>query len=264
MDNDARSSRPVVFITGASRPNSIGAAIARNQASLGWDVAFAFWDDYDAAMPWGAQEPSHDAFADELRELGARALPVAVDLSHPESPRLAVERVRAGLGPIQALVASHAHSVDSGLLDTSVEAFDTHFAVNTRGTWLLIKAFAEQFEQQSDPGVPATARIVALTSDHTAHNLPYGASKGALDRIVIAAAVELAHLGITANLVNPGPIDTGWMTPDLAQALAAETALGRLGRPQDTADLVAFLLSPSGGWINGQLLHSNGGFHLPV
>jgi len=269
MDNDARSSRPVVFITGASRPNSIGAAIARNQASLGWDVAFAFWDDYDASMPWGAQEHAHDAFADELRALGARALPVAVDLSHAESPRLAVERVRAGLGPIQALVASHAHSVDSGVLDTSVEAFDTHFAVNTRGTWLLIKAFAEQYTRPSAVssevgGGPAMGRIVALTSDHTAHNLPYGASKGALDRIVIAAAVELAHLGITANLVNPGPIDTGWMTPDLAEALAAETALGRLGRPQDTADLVAFLLSVSGGWVNGQLLHSNGGFHLPV
>ena len=164
------------------------------------------------------------------------------------------------LGPIQALVASHAYSVDSGLLDTSVEAFDRHFAVNTRGSWLLIRAFAEQFPAEA----AGLGRIVALTSDHTAHNLPYGASKGALDRIVIAAAVELAHLGITSNLINPGPIDTCWMTPDLAEALAAETALGRLGRPQDTADLVAFLLSVSGGWINGQLLHSNGGFHLPV
>ncbi|MGN7798204.1 SDR family oxidoreductase [Leifsonia sp. 22587] len=263
MDNDARSARPVVFVTGASRPESIGAAIARNQASLGWDVAFAFWDDYDAGMPWGARERAHEVLADELRALGAQALPVAVDLSHPESPARAVERVRAGLGPIQALVASHAHSVDSGLLDTSVEAFDQHFAVNTRGTWLLIKAFAEQFAAH----IPADAglgRIVALTSDHTAHNLPYGASKGALDRIVQAAAVELAHLGITANLINPGPIDTGWMTPELAEQLTSETALGRLGTPADTADLVAFLLSPAGGWITGQLLHSNGGFHLPV
>jgi 3-oxoacyl-[acyl-carrier protein] reductase len=264
MDNDARSSRPVVFVTGASRPDTIGAAIARNQAALGWDVAFAFWDDYDAMMPWGARANGHDAFADELRALGARALPVAVDLSHPEAAARAVDRVRAGLGPIQALVASHAHSVDSGLLDTSVEAFDRHFSVNARGTWLLIKAFAEQVVAPAEPGGPALGRIVALTSDHTAHNLPYGMSKGALDRIVIAAAVELAPLGITANLVNPGPIDTGWMTPELAADLAAETALRRLGTPEDTADLVAFLLSASGGWITGQLLHSNGGFHLPV
>jgi 3-oxoacyl-[acyl-carrier protein] reductase len=56
---------------------------------------------------------------------------------------------------------------------------------------------------------------VALTSDHTTHNLPYGASKGALDRITLAAAEELKHLGITSNVVNPGPIDTGWMSPEI-------------------------------------------------
>ncbi|MFP3465991.1 SDR family oxidoreductase [Leifsonia sp. SIMBA_070] len=259
MDNDARSARPVVFITGASRPNTIGAAIARNLASLGFDVAFGYWDGYDAEMPWGAHPAQHEALAAELRAFDVRALPVSVDLSDAEAPAAAIARVRAELGPIRALVMSHAHSVDSGILDTSVEAFDRHFAVNTRGSWLLIRAFAEQYE-----GPAGFGRIVALTSDHTAHNVPYGASKGALDRIVKAAAVELAHLGITANLVNPGPIDTGWMTPELAQQLAAETALGRLGTPQDTADLVAFLLLPAGGWVNGQLLHSNGGFNLGV
>ncbi|SEA64304.1 SDR family oxidoreductase [Leifsonia sp. 21MFCrub1.1] len=252
--------RPVVFVTGASRPGSIGDAIARNLASIGFDVAFGYWDGYDSDMPWGAHPAEHEALAEELRRLGARALPVSVDLADAEAPAAAVARVRDELGPVQALVMSHAHSVDSGILDTSVEAFDRHFAVNTRGSWLLIRAFAEQFPS----GAAGLGRIVALTSDHTAHNLPYGASKGALDRIVKAAAVELAHLGITANLINPGPIDTGWMTPELVEQLTAETALGRLGRPHDTADLVAFLLSVSGGWITGQLLHSNGGFHLDV
>jgi 3-oxoacyl-[acyl-carrier protein] reductase len=81
---------------------------------------------------------------------------------------------------------------------------------------------------------------------------------------VIAAAGELGHLGITANLVNPGPVNTGWISPELAEALSSETALGRPGTQQDAANLVSFLLSERGGWINGQLLHSNGGFHLPV
>jgi 3-oxoacyl-[acyl-carrier protein] reductase len=254
----------VVFVTGASRRGSIGDGIARRLAADGWDVAFGFFDGYDAAMPWG--RGAHDELVDALDAAGARAVPVPVDLADPDGPAAALARVHEELGPVAALVASHAHSVDSGILDTSVEAFDRHFAVNTRGTWLLIRAFAEHFAADGHPAPPAPAegRIVALTSDHTAHNLPYGASKGALDRIVIAAAVELAHLGITANLINPGPIDTGWMTPDLAASLAAETALGRLGTPADTADLVSFLLSPSGGWITGQLMHSNGGFHLPV
>ncbi|MFE4470908.1 SDR family oxidoreductase [Leifsonia sp. NPDC056824] len=244
------NSRPLVLVTGVGRPAAIGTGIVRRLAADGWDVAFADLE----------PEPGFaEALAEEAGASGARVAGFVADLSTEEGPQELVRRVRAELGPIRALVGSHAYSVDSGLLDTSVAAFDRHFAVNTRGSWLLIRAFAEQFVD-----APGSGRIVALTSDHTAHNLPYGASKGALDRIVIAAAVELAHLGITANLINPGPIDTGWMTPDLAETLAAETALGRLGRPQDTADLVAFLLSPSGGWLNGQLLHSNGGFHLPV
>lgn len=103
--------------------------------------------------------------------------------------------------------------------------------------------------------------MIALTSDHTAHNLPYGASKGALDRLVIAAAIELGARGLRANVINPGPIDTGWMNDDIRAATIAQTPVGRPGTPQDTTDLVRFLLSDAGGWITGQLLHSSGGFH---
>lgn len=159
---------------------------------------------------------------------------------------------------LTALVLSHTESVDSSILDTSVASWDRHYAVNARASWLLIKAFAEQLPEQVR--ADRAGRIVALTSDHTAHNLPYGSSKGALDRVVIAAAIELADRGISANSLNPGPIDTGWMDDELRDLLTQQTPAGRLGTPQDTADLVGFLLSPAGGWITGQLLHSNGGF----
>jgi 3-oxoacyl-[acyl-carrier protein] reductase len=251
--------RPLALVTGVGRSVGIAAGIARRLAADGWDIAFTYWDAYEDRMPWGRDEPSHTVIADDLRASGARVAAVAVDLEDPGAPEHMFAQVAREIGSVQALVLCHAESVDSGILDTTVESFDRHFAVNTRANWLLIKSFAEQFV-----ATPGSGRIVALTSDHTAHNLPYGASKGALDRIVQAAAVELAPLGVTANVVNPGPIDTGWMTPHLAEALRSETALGRLGTPQDTADLVAFLLSPAGGWITGQLLHSNGGFHLPV
>ena len=133
-----------------------------------------------------------------------------------------------------------------------------HFAVNARAVWLLIKAFAEH--HPADTTTEARGRIVALTSDHAARNLPYGASKGALDRIVVAAAVELADRGIRANVINPGPIDTGWMSPQIRQMAVTQTPAGRLGTPADTADLVRFLMSDAGGWITGQVLYSNGGF----
>jgi 3-oxoacyl-[acyl-carrier protein] reductase len=242
--------RPVVLITGVGRRVSIGTEIARQLAADGWDIAFANH----------SPEPGFvDEFTVELHALGARAFASEIDLADPLAPEMLVQAASARLGSVRALVASHAESVDSSIHDTSVESFDRHFAINTRANWLLIKAFARQYSS-----VPGRGRIVALTSDHTTHNLPYGASKGALDRIVIAAAGELGHLGITANLINPGPVDTGWISPELGEALSSETALGRLGTQRDAANLVSFLLSERGGWINGQLLHSNGGFHLPV
>ncbi len=91
-------------------------------------------------------------------------------------------------------------------------------------------------------------------------NLPYGTSKGALDRLVISAARELGPRGISANVLNPGPIDTGWMDDSTREQLTAATPLGRLGTPDDVAAFVAFLVSPQGRWISGQLLNADGGF----
>jgi 3-oxoacyl-[acyl-carrier protein] reductase len=102
-------------------------------------------------------------------------------------------------------------------------------------------------------------RMVALTSDAVVDNLPYGASKGAPDRIVQAAAWEFPDLGITANVVNPGATDTGWMTASQMAEFARQTPRGRVGLPEDCAHLVSFLCSAEGGWINAQLLYSNGG-----
>ena len=102
--------------------------------------------------------------------------------------------------------------------------------------------------------------IVAFTSDHATGNLPYGASKGALDRIVISAARELGPKGISANVVNPGPIDTGWMDDETRTGLAPHQPLGRMGTPRDIAGVTAFLLSGEGRWISGQLLSADGGF----
>lgn len=151
---------------------------------------------------------------------------------------------------------AHCESVDSSVLTTTVESWDRHYAVNVRANWLLIQHFARIADENPDN----IKSVVALTSDHTAHNLPYGSSKGALDRLVIAAGVELGERGFRCNLINPGPIDTGWMPAGLPEQLREETPAGRLGTPQDTANLISFLLSPRGQWINAQLLKSDGGF----
>lgn len=246
--------RPLALITGVGRTIGIGAGIARQLASSGWDIAFTYWTPYDRRMSWGEEQGASAAITASLTERGARTAAIEADLVDPESPARVFDEAERRLGPVTALVLSHAESVDSGLLDTTVESFDRHFAVNARATWLLIREYGLRF--RSEPG---SGRIVALTSDHTVGNLPYGASKGALDRITLAAAHELAHLGVTANVINPGPVDTGWMNDELSGILVRNTPLGRLGTPKDTAHLVDFLCSPQGGWVNAQLLKSNGG-----
>jgi 3-oxoacyl-[acyl-carrier protein] reductase len=244
--------KPVALITGVGRPIGIGAGIARKLAADGWDLALSYFTPADEAVFGQGASDGLDAVVDEVRAIGARVVTVQADLEEPAAASTIFGAVHNQLGTVNALVLSHAWDIDSSILDTSVEQFDKHFAINTRASWLLIAEFARRV---IDGGA-----IVALTSDHTAGNLPYGASKGALDRIVIAAATELASLGVTANVVNPGPIDTGWMTDEVRAQLTAMQPLGRLGTPADTAELVAFLVSEKGKWITGQLIKSNGGF----
>jgi 3-oxoacyl-[acyl-carrier protein] reductase len=251
----SKMQRPVALVTGVGREAGIGAAIVERLAADGWDIGFTYWQPYDDRMPWGRDTQARDHVLAQLAERGARSCAIEADLAEVTTPQQVFERVTSELGPVQALVLSHAESVDSSLLETTVESFDRHFAVNARASWLLIREFAAQYQ-----GPRGSGRIIALTSDHTVGNLPYGASKGALDRITIAAARELADLGITANALNPGPTDTGWIPPDLAEDFIKRSPLGRLGQPGDCANLVSFLCSRDGGWINGQLLHSNGGF----
>ncbi|MFF5636593.1 SDR family oxidoreductase [Streptomyces sp. NPDC012825] len=247
--------RPLALVTGVGRTVGIGAAVARRLADSGWDLVLTHWTPYDRRMEWGVERGATEAILRDLAGRGATAEAVEADLADPEAPARVFDTAERRLGrPVTALVLRHCESVDSGLLDTTVESFDRHFAVNARASWLLVREYGRRFT-----GARGTGRVVALTSDHTVGNLPYGASKGALDRIVLAAAHEFAHLGVTANVVDPGPVDTGWMTEELREEVVRKTPLGRLGTPRDAAHLVDFLCSPEGQWVNGQLLTANGG-----
>ena len=248
--------RPVALVTGASRAAGIGGAIATALAADGWDVALSYWQPYDERMPWGGEPDGVAQLTAAVQARGGRTAAIAADLSDVTAPAALFAMVNATLGPVTALVLSHCESVDSDLRSTTVESFDLHMAVNARASWLLIREFAGQYS-----GPFGRGRIVALTSDHTAGNLPYGASKGALDRIVLASARELEDLGVTANVVNPGATDTGWMDEGLRTVIAERSPLARLGTPADAAALVTFLCSERGGWVNGQLLQSDGGIH---
>jgi 3-oxoacyl-[acyl-carrier protein] reductase len=244
--------RPAALITGAGRLNGIAAGIAARLADDGWDLGLSYWRPYDADQAWASSDDEPERLAEDLRKRGATVELLPTDLTDPAVPDRLVEAAVAAFGPLRGMVLSHAESRDSSILDTTVESFDRHMVVNARASWQLVAAFARQAKDGGG--------IVALTSDHTAFNLPYGASKGALDRIVIAAARELGPLGIRSNVVNPGPIDTGWMDDALRAEIARRQPTGRLGTPADVGRVVSFLLSDDGAWVTGQLIHTDGGF----
>lgn len=161
----------LALVTGVGRSIGIGAAVAEGLARAGWDVAFTHWTPYDARMPWGVDETAAEDLVAHLTELGSAVTAIEADLGETSTPAKLFDEVQERLGEVTALVMCHCESVDSGLLDTTVESFDRHFAVNARATWLLIREYALRFR-----GARGTGRIVAVTSDATVGNLPYGAS----------------------------------------------------------------------------------------
>ena len=242
-----------VLITGAGRRAGIAAACALALARDGWDVGLSCWRPYDRENGPASEDEEPERLLEEVRALGVRAELAEADLASGAAPAALFDALEPRLGPFTALVAAHCRDIELPLLASTAKELDLHFAVNARSVALLIQELARRLP--GDGG-----RVVAFTSDALRDNVPYGVSKSALDAVVIAAAHELGPLGIRANCINPGPNETGWITDELRAALQARAPLGRLSRPSDSADLVGFLLSPQGGWISGQVLHSDGAF----
>jgi 3-oxoacyl-[acyl-carrier protein] reductase len=239
---------PAALVTGASRKAGIAAAVARALAGDGWALTLTGFPPHDASEGWSS-EPEQLA-----AELGAPWH--EDDLGDAGAATRLLDASESAVGPLTALVNVHAHSETGGLLDATAEQLDRHWAVNARGTALLCAEFARRFR-----GASGSGRIVNFTSaPPLAGEIAYAASKGALEWLTLSAAAELAPRGITVNAVDPGPTDTGWISVELRERIEAEMPLGRIGRPEDCAGLVAFLCSPAGGWITGQILHCDGGW----
>src|SRR5690606_19906537 len=137
---------------------------------------------------------------------------------------------------------------------------DDHYKVNMRSSFLLCVEFARRFEKSG----LEEGRIINMTSGQDIGPMPgelaYVATKGAISAFSRSLSQELAPLGITVNAINPGPTDSTWMTDEIRKHLLPKFPMGRIGTPDDVANIVGFLASNDAKWVTGQVIHSEGGF----
>ncbi len=247
---------PIAIVTGASRKIGIGAAIARALAEDDFTIFTTYFRPYDATMPWGSQQNEATDLLTELQEMGANVIGLELDLSDPTAPATLFDAVETQLGKPTVLVNNATFSLNDGIANLTAELLDKHYAVNLRGTALLCAEFVRRFD--GDWG-----RIINMTSGQGTGPMPdelaYAATKGAIDAFTVSLATAVAPQNITVNAVDPGATDTGWMDAALYEQLRQQTPMGRVGLPEDAAQLVRFLASPDAGWITGQIIRSRGG-----
>jgi 3-oxoacyl-[acyl-carrier protein] reductase len=242
-----------VLVTGVSRRRSIGFAIAQRLLARGDSVVVQSWVPHDAGQPWGADDL--DAV---LAELG-NPPHLSVDLVDPTAPARLVDAARDAVGPLTAVVAAHARSAAGRLAEVTAAEVDRCFAVNARGSLLLTQAFAARYDPAAGPGA-----VVLFTSGQhlapMAAELPYAISKGAIQQMTLSLADELIDVDVTVNCVNPGPTDTGWAGPELADEVARAMPRGRWNAPAEAAAVVAWLTGPDARSVTGQTIDAEGGF----
>ena len=169
------------------------------------------WHEYDAAQQRGA-EP-------------IEGVDLELDLSDQTAPTRLFDAAENAVGSLTALVVIHTVDLGGGLMQVSAESIDRHLSANVRGSLLLMKEFAGRFRGDAGSG-----RIVLFTSGPPQLGaIGYAASKGALEWSTYSAATELRPKGITVNAINPGPNQTGWMSPEIEHEAAWRTPLGRPG-----------------------------------
>ncbi|WP_406689441.1 SDR family oxidoreductase [Saccharopolyspora sp. ID03-671] len=196
------------LITGVSRVDGIGAAVARRLAAMGADLVLHHHRPHDTDQPWGADDL--DRVLDSIRPHltgDATLTDLPGDLAGPGAPEALVREA----GPLDVLVCNHARSGGDGTLaDITLDELDGHWAADARSVLLLTKAFAAQH----DPARPG-GRVIWMTSGQQQGPMPgevaYGAAKAALAGITPTVADELADQGIVLNAVNPGPVNTGFL-----------------------------------------------------
>lgn len=282
----------VALITGANNPRGIGAATARALAVQGAAVALTYLrTPSEAASDPGEPGEAHylaaqtmdaSVLLEEIRVAGGRAEAWEADLSDPTVIPSLFDRAEAALGPVVVLVNNASNWEGDTLLPDTADpvnplpelwtqrsipitagSADRLFAVIGRGVALMMAKYARR---QIARGA-GWGRIINISTDGAAAfpgEVSYGAAKHAMESYSRAAALEFARYGITVNVLSLGPTQTGWISPALESAILDSIPLGRLGQPEDAADVIVYLASEQARWLTGQLIYAGGGHLMPL
>jgi 3-oxoacyl-[acyl-carrier protein] reductase len=284
--------KKVILITGANNPHGIGAGVARAFAAQGSrlflhsfrqrNVNVQAHDAGNCISPSESfyrfqQTKSADEVLTAVRAIGAEAYAWEADLSQVDQIPALFDQVERLLGPVEVLVNNAAYwegdtflPPDAQLRNKFIElwtdrsgsftgdVFDRVFAVNTRATALMMREFAHRHIQRG----AQWGRIINISTDGAEYcpsEVTYAASKFALESYTRSAATELGKFGINVNVLSLGPVQTGWITPELEREILPTIPLGKIGAPEDIADVVVFLASKQARWVTGQRIYVGGG-----
>ncbi len=253
-DDSPMNQAPVTLLTGAS--GGIVGALAILLAQAGHRLVLS-----------GLDQPGLDAIAAEATATGAEVATLAGDLRDRDLARSLVQLAVSRFGRLDHLVTGAGASRPVPMVEMEDEEWDRLVDLNLSAVFRISRAAARQMIEQGEGG--AIVHVSSIAHANGGANLAYGSAKGGVATLTYGMAQQLGRHGIRVNAVAPGIIDTPMVRNGFAQQFnalvegaAVRTPLGRLGRPEDVANVIAFLLSPGAAFVTGALIPITGGIEI--